>query len=141
MILIKTRITSKPSPETTITESFYFSSSANRWEQNLPTTWTPPVDIFEIDDKYIIRMEIAGMNEEDFTIILEKNLLSIRGIRKDPELKRAFHQMEIHYGEFHFEIAFSALIAYEEVSATYENGFLDIALPKAQPRQINIQDD
>ena len=138
MIIIKSRVSPNQSTESTTTESHYFSASLKQWEQAMPSRWSPPVDIFEQEDQFVIRMEVAGMIENDFNIILEKDLLSIRGIRHDPQPKRAFHQMEIHYGEFHTEIGFSAQILYDEVSAVYKNGFLIIEMPKAKPRQINI---
>jgi HSP20 family protein len=139
MIIIKTRGGTKQIGESSPKEKMYFTAFINQWEQAIPSRWSPSVDIFELVDEYVVRMEIAGMEEEDFTITLDKNMLTIRGTRHDTQPKLAFHQMEIHYGEFHTEIAFSALINFEEVNAVYKNGFLQIQMPKAKPNQISIQ--
>ena len=50
-------------------------------------TWYPPTDVYETDDCVIVKVEIAGMAEEDFSIALEGNKLTISGIRRDPAAK------------------------------------------------------
>ena len=67
-------------------------------------SWRPPTDVFETDETLFVRVEIAGMREEDFTIELNGRELTIRGARQDPAERRAFHQMEIRFGEFAFAL-------------------------------------
>ena len=100
--------------------------------------WNPPTDVFETDDYIIVRVEIAGMMDDDFAIELDGRLLSIRGIRQDPPERRAFHQMEIPFGEFHIRVSLPTPIEHSRTEAIYANGFLRIMLPKSQPRQISI---
>lgn len=96
--------------------------------------WRPPTDVYEIDDAVIVRVEIAGMHETDFSIILDGRYLSIRGVRQDVTERRAYHQMEIRFGEFNVDVEMPATIDVENVQATYQNGFLKIILPKVHMR-------
>jgi len=96
--------------------------------------WRPPTDVYEIDDAVIVRVEIAGMHETDFSIILDGRYLSIRGVRQDVTERRAYHQMEIRFGEFNVDVEMPAAIDVENVQATYQNGFLKIILPKVHIR-------
>jgi HSP20 family protein len=103
-----------------------------------PHTWRPPTDVFERDDVVVVRVEIAGMKEEDFTIHLDANLLAIRGVRQETSDRRAYHQMEINFGEFLTVVELQIPIDAEAVHAEYANGFLWVFLPKAQPAQPKI---
>jgi HSP20 family protein len=102
--------------------------------------WRPPTDVFETEDKIVVRVEIAGMREQDFTLELDGRLLSIRGVRPDLSARRAYHQMEIRFGEFSIEIELPAPVLAQQVEAVYDNGFLLVKLPKARPLQIRIED-
>lgn len=103
--------------------------------------WQPPTDVYETDDTLVVRVEIAGMREDDFSIELDGRTLRIRGVRPDIQERRAFHQMEIRFGEFICEFILPIPVVATEVGATYNNGFLRLVFPKARPRQIIIKED
>jgi HSP20 family protein len=93
--------------------------------------WSPPTDQYETEAAFIIRVEVAGMREEDFEVALENNTLSISGIRPDLSAeKRAYHQMEIRFGKFFTAIEIPAPIQAENAQAEYKDGLLTIMLPK-----------
>lgn len=102
------------------------------------SAWRPPTDVFETDETFYVRVEVAGMREEDFVIELNGRELILRGFRQDPAERRAYHQMEIHFGEFAFGVELPFQIDPDQVQAIYKEGFLLISLPKARPRQILI---
>lgn len=102
--------------------------------------WRPPTDLLELEDQYLIRIEIAGMDEKDFEIGLDQNLLSVHGSRPDIPDRRAYHQMEINFGEFLSIIEIPGQIDADRVTAEYQSGFLWIVLPKAQPKQIHLNE-
>ncbi len=85
-----------------------------------------------------MRVEIAGMHEGDFTISIDQNVLSISGLRPDTAERRAFHQMEIPFGEFSTVVEISSPIDIDNVQAEYRDGFLLVTLPKAKPKEIKI---
>ena len=103
-------------------------------------TWRPPTDVFETDEAVVIRIEVAGMRETDFTVTIADQLLVVAGLRKDPSPKVAYHQMEVRYGEFRVEIFLHWAIGDSGIQAVYENGFLHITLPKARKQNIRISE-
>ena len=103
-----------------------------------PHVWRPPTDMYETEEAIVIRVEIAGMREQDFSVALEDRTLTIRGVRSDPTERRAFYQMEIPFGEFSTEVELPVPIVPEGVEAIYRDGFLQITLPKARPQQIQV---
>jgi HSP20 family protein len=110
------------------------------WRILLRTSvWRPPTDVFETEEAIVVRVEVAGMREEDFSIDLDGQILSIHGIRPDLDERGPFHQMEIRFGEFSSEIELLAPVAASQVTAFYSNGFLRVTLPKAQPRHVPIE--
>jgi HSP20 family protein len=106
-----------------------------------PHGWRPPTDVYEREDSLVVRVEIAGMNENDFSISLDQNVLLIRGTRADTAERLAYHQMEINFGEFMTTVEFQIPIDLEHVRAEYQNGFLWVILPKAQPKVIKIKEN
>ena len=112
------------------------------WQVQLRSKlWSPPTDMYETRDAYVVRMEIAGMREEDFTVSIEGNFLVISGNRPDVEERGAYHQMEIRCGRFSSAISLPSPIDLENASAAYEDGFFIVTLPKLKPSQIVIQEE
>ncbi len=103
--------------------------------------WSPPTDMYETDDAYIVRMEIAGMRDADFTVSLEEGLLMISGSRPDVQERGAYHQMEIRAGRFSSAISLPNPVDLENASAAYEDGFFKVTLPKLKASQITIQEE
>ena len=110
------------------------------WQVNLRSfTWSPPTDMYETDASFVLRVEVAGMREADFSINMEKNYLVISGVRIDAQERRAYHQMEIRFGEFSTGIELPPGVDINKTDAEYEDGFLTVILPKLKPAVIKIQ--
>ena len=105
-----------------------------------PYAWSPPTDVYEIEDSYIVRVEVAGMRQTDFQVNIDGKNLMISGVRPDVLGRRAYQQMEIRFGEFHTAVQFSGYIDADNTEAVYEDGFLTVTLPKAKPRSIKIKE-
>ena len=101
--------------------------------------WSPPTDAYETEEAYIVRMEIAGMREEDFEVTLENDTLLIMGARSDSPERRAYHQMEIRFGKFATAVGLPGPVNIDESLAEYKDGFLTISLPKSKPNQIKVE--
>jgi HSP20 family protein len=115
---------------------------AHRWvmmrQSNL---WRPPTDVFELADRLVVMVEISGMRDGEFNVILQDRRLVISGVRRSAVNERiAFHQMEIRNGEFRTEINLPWPISRDGVSANYKEGFLRVELPHARNQQIQIVD-
>ncbi len=103
--------------------------------------WRPPTDIYETDETIVVRLEVAGMKEEDFSVTLRERQLYICGTRNDVPERRAYHQMEIPFGQFAIEIELPAAVKHDNVAAFYRDGFLKITLIKAATFTIQIVEE
>jgi HSP20 family protein len=102
--------------------------------------WSPPTDVYETEKNYVVRVEIAGMREEDFEITIEDKLLMISGSRPDVSERRAYQQMEIRFGKFETAVGLPGPVNLEASRADYNGGFLTVTLPKANPNQIQVEE-
>ena len=97
--------------------------------------WNPPTDIYETEQGYIVKVEVAGMREEDFEVAVEDDLLTITGNRSDSPERRAYYQMEIQFGKFELVVGLPAPVDLDRATAEYKDGFLTVQLPKLQARK------
>src|SRR5579883_101938 len=108
-------------------------------------TWRPLADIFESALMMTVKIELAGMKEEDIDVTLYEDALVISGERhEDHEAQEGlyYHEAQIRYGPFRVEVPVPASIDCDAVTARYENGFLSVNLPKlpaSQPEHIPVQ--
>ncbi len=100
--------------------------------------WRPPIDVYETSETITIVAEIAGMDREEIEVVLEGDIVSLRGLRPDPNVgdNRAFHEAHIAYGAFAADIYVPFSVDHDQTTATYQNGFLRIELPRVQGRTI-----
>lgn len=103
------------------------------------SVWMPPTDVYETEENLIVKVEVAGMREDDFEVAVEDYILSIRGNRPGQNERRAYHQMEIRHGKFEIAIGLPTGINLEEAMAEYKDGFLTIVFPKIQAKQIEVE--
>jgi len=105
---------------------------------------TPIVDVEETDQEFLISVEIPGIKKDDIKITFENNYLTISGekkIKKDVK-KENFHHMERSYGKFSRTLAIPAGVKLDKIEAEYEQGVLNIKVPKAEeakPKQIEVK--
>ncbi len=102
--------------------------------------WRPPTDVFVTDDAVIVRVEIAGMRNGEFSISLEDQTLTIRGARPDQPERRAYHQMEIRIGEFRTDVGLHWPVDTNMIDAEYKDGFLRVNLPITEPHRVEVQE-
>ncbi len=102
--------------------------------------WSPPTDVYETEEEYVVRVEAAGMQDADFEVTLEDGFLVIRGNRPDVPERRAYHQMEIRFGQFSTSVGLPGPVDEEKSRAEYADGFLTVSLPKASPLRVKIKE-
>ncbi|HVN24183.1 MAG TPA: Hsp20/alpha crystallin family protein [Syntrophorhabdales bacterium] len=102
-------------------------------------TWKPPLDIYELENEIIIKLELAGVKRKEISIVQEGNRIRISGSRNmgAREQIHTYHQMEINYGEFERVIVVSDAVRIGEVKATYRDGFLIIRAQK-RPAEVAV---
>ncbi len=110
---------------------------------NRSNVWRPPADIHETDNAITVKIELAGMRESDLDVTLYPDALVVSGERKDHHEHDegiCYHEAQVRYGPFRVELFIPGEIEREQVSASYEDGFLHVLLPKKvsgplQPRE------
>jgi len=105
--------------------------------------FAPPVDVYENEHKVVLKIEVPGMQQDDFDIRVENNTLTVRGERKfeTEEKEENFHRIERRYGSFCRAFTVPNTVETESVQATYDAGVLKIELQKraeARPKQIKV---
>jgi HSP20 family protein len=103
--------------------------------------WFPPTDVYETDLDLVVRVEIAGMRDGELTVTLDDRLLLIQGRRPSPRRDCAYHQLEIGYGKFQSGVKLHKAIVAEEAQATYQDGFLELVLPKRTPQHVEVKEE
>ena len=101
--------------------------------------WSPPTDVYETEASFVVRVEVAGMKDDDIEVAIENNMLMISGNRPDLNERRAYHQMEIRFGKFEIAVEIHVPVEIEKSAAEYKDGFLVIQLPKASPKHIEVK--
>ena len=130
--------TVKRKPSAVILEARRETLHAVSWQVR-SNVWSPPTDEYETETAYVVRVEIAGMREEDFEVLLENDTLLISGSRSDVPDRRAYQQMEIRFGKFTTSVNIPGPVDVEQAHAEYKDGFLTVVLPKATPNQIKVE--
>ena len=108
------------------------------------TTWEPALDISERKDAYLVTVELPGLKPEDLDITMEDGLLTIKGERQftSESSEQQFHRVERRYGAFRRSITLPAHAMAEEIQASFEDGVLQILVPKAEeakPKRIQVR--
>lgn len=98
-----------------------------------PTNWVPNTDVYTTENGLVAKVELAGLRPESLDLVVDKNLLIIKGERTDssrqPGIK--FLVMEIHYGSFACVLNVPAGYDLVHARAVYQNGFLRVDVPLA----------
>ena len=123
-----------------------FQDTVNRLfsDQANARPWAPSVDILETDNELVLKADIPGVDLKDIDIRIENGTLSIKGERKfeKEENNKGFHRLERSYGSFVRYFTLPETVDTEKVKAEYNNGVLNLTLPKkevAKPKAIKVQ--
>jgi HSP20 family protein len=105
--------------------------------------WFPVVDIYEDKDSLQVKAELPGLKKEDIEISLNNGYLTLSGERKQEVRQETgeVHRSERWVGRFHRTISLPCRVDPDKIKATYNDGVLTVALPKAEeakPKQIPI---
>jgi len=109
----------------------------------ITSTWFAPTDVSEDENSLRITMELPGVDSNDVRLSLENNVLTIRGEKKqqiDDDSER-IHRFERTYGMFERTFVLPNTVDSERIDARYENGVLQVTIPKAErakPREIRV---
>ena len=100
----------------------------------------PRVDIGETDKEILIETELPGMERKNLEVTVEKDVVTIKAHREAK--KERIHRLETSYGRYERSFRLPAYADVAKAKATYENGVLEITVPKAEaatPRKLEVQ--
>jgi HSP20 family protein len=105
--------------------------------------WMPAIDVFEKDDKFVVKAELPGMKEEDIDVSVVGDTLTIKGERKtETEVKEEdYCRCERSYGSFVRSIPLPSTVNADKIEANYEGGVLEVSLPKVakvKPKKVKV---
>ena len=98
----------------------------------------PPVNITEKAGQYHLQMQAPGMEKSDFSIRLDSHLLTISAEKKEEKNMEETDKLirrEFSRKAFKRSFTLDEKIEAENISATYENGILNLVLPKKEEQK------
>ena len=100
--------------------------------------WTPPVDLYETVDDYVLTAELPGLTREQIDIHAEERRIVIRGARgaapgRDIPCEQ-YHRVERGHGRFSRAFSLPEIIEVDGITADLKDGILTITIPKARDR-------
>lgn len=97
-------------------------------------------DIFEDDANVVVRLEVPGMQKDDFNIIVQADSLVVSGEKRfaREETEGRWRVMQCAYGSFRRVVPLAVPVIADAAQATYSRGVLRIALPKAAPGKPSL---
>jgi HSP20 family protein len=115
-----------------------------REEHFMASHWTPPVDIYEAGDSFILKLELPEVSKDSIDLRVEENELTITGERSiEPGTSgEQYLRMERGYGTFTRSFNLTKAIDVSNIKATIKDGILRVELPKkgeTPPKQIIIE--
>ena len=93
-------------------------------------------EVFDDDDRIVVRLEAPGMQKDDFDLHIMEGYLVVSG-RKQIEQERTegrYHVVECAYGSFERAIPLPDEVDIDKASASYRRGILRVELPKSTRR-------
>ena len=109
-------------------------------------TWIPAMDVVETEDAIRCSIELPGVDVDAIELTVEDKVLTISGERRHERAERVkdggYRLFERRWGRFERRLSLPRGVDADQVQANYENGVLEIVLPKseeAKPRHIPVE--
>ena len=101
-----------------------------------------PINAWGDENNFYMKAFLPGVNPDDVEIVMEGDELVIRGSFHVAEEGTHYINQELHDGSFERQMSFSVPVDADKIEAVYENGVLNLTIPKAEqvrPKQIAIK--
>ena len=95
------------------------------------------VDVYETDEKLVVKARTAGVNKEDLDVSISDSILTISGTLSSGDDSDAtnWHIQECYWGEFSRTVALPVAVKEDEVEAMLKDGVLTISFGKIKQEQ------
>ena len=106
--------------------------------------WVPAMDLMEADDHFVLHADLPGLGEDDVSIEIQDNTLTISGERKSEheERQRGWYRLERSFGRFSRSLTLPEGVDTDAISAEFDKGVLEVHIPKPEernPRRVVIK--
>ena len=124
--------------------TFFDTPTTGNGGGNALRRWIPATDLVETDDHFVLKADLPGLTEADVNVEVKDNVLTLSGERKgEHEDKReGYVRVERAFGSFRRSLRLPEGVDPEAVQATFDNGVLEVRIPKPEerkPRKVEIQ--
>lgn len=129
----------------TTTDANAPTTNEEEWDESADDfTGQLAVDVYETDDKLVIKARTAGVNKEDLDVSISDGILTISGTLSSGDDTDAinWHIQECYWGEFSRTLALPVSVKEDEVDAVLKDGVLTVSFAKVkqeQAKRIQIQ--
>jgi HSP20 family protein len=113
---------------------------SNAGNGNRVSGFTPPVDVHETEEEYLVKVDVPGVKSEDVNVEVNDSVLSISGSRTADETGTA-QLIERPYGTFTRTLTLPQGVDSDSIEAGYHDGVLELRIPKPaerKPKKITI---
>ncbi len=106
--------------------------------------WLPAVDVHEEEDRFVLNVDLPGVDPKQVDITSDKGVLTIKGRREDArrEAREGQRRVERITGEFQRRFSLPESADVQSIKAKAVNGVLEISIPKlaqVQPLRISVE--
>lgn len=99
----------------------------------------PKVEISETAGDIKVTAEIPGVEEKDLEILLDDDVLTLRGEKRAESGAKERQFSERHYGRFERRIPLGYEVGPDKIDARFRNGVLTVVLPKSERAQSRVK--
>jgi len=122
-----------------------FDDVFNRLDPGVPSllarspSWSggswPSLEVNASDNEVRISAELPGMEEKDVEVLVDGDVLTIRGEKKSEAEGQGRRISEWYYGRFERSIGLPFEVEDDKAEASFKNGVLTVTLPKSAKAQ------
>ncbi len=98
------------------------------------SSFVPSLNVSETDSAYKVTAELPGLDEKDFEVTIEDNILRLKGEKKheSEDKEDHYHRYESSYGSFERVLRLPNAIDSDACKAKFKNGVLTLTIPKTE---------
>lgn len=105
---------------------------AERLTEPSSSEWTPPVDVLETSEAYVVTVELPGLEDDDIAIAISESRVTLSGRRATPTgTDIRYLRLERGHGRFSRALSFPTAIDGARIRTESLDGVLTLTLPKA----------
>lgn len=108
--------------------------------------YAPRMDMKELDDAFVLKLTMPGIDKDDIDISITDGVLTIKGEMKEDEEKEGENAKWLVREHKHFayyrSVRLPSEVQADKAEAEYKNGVLNLTLPKAEevkPKSIPVK--